>query len=348
MKKTIILCLVTALLFSLAACTPGAVDQTTSSQSSAASEEVSQAPSASDAGGENPINIGVDYATSDIFNLQVYNTVKAAGDEEGWTVFGAEGQRDAEKTLSNVDSFITKKADYILIVGVDLALEESIQEKCDNAGVSVAYCAGDSDPTYTTLAGAGSWIEVGTQIATYLAQKAQEEWDGVVDLPVITTNLAIGQIGQDIVTACTDTWVSMLGINADDVIIIDCGWDNAKASELFTNLLTAHPEAKHIIAFSFVDLHHGVPLYNAAKAAGRLDQLIMGGTNTADESTAQCMQESPNTWVCQLPMSGNVPGATFVEIVKAAINGTPFEKKVYNPTVEESLATPENIADYYE
>ena len=291
--------------------------------------------------------IGVDYATSDKYNLQIYDAVREEGAERGWMVFGAEGQREPEGTLANIDSFITRGANYVLTVGVDTNLQAAVQEKCEAAGVVSVFTAGSRDPGYTIVTDSGSTYEVTKQVAAFLAQQVKEQWNGQVDLAVVTTNLAMGEVGQDIITACSEVWSAELGVSRDDLYIVDCPWDNLRASELFTSMLTANPEARHILAYSFVDLHHGVPLYNAAKAAGRLDQLIMGGQNTADDSTPIFMQESPKTWVVQAPLGGDVPGRLFINLIVGALDGIAIEKKEYSPTDPSPLSTPDDIADYY-
>ena len=222
---------------------------------------------------EDGIVIGVDYATSDKFNLQIVDRVDEICQERGWSCLRAEGQRDAEKTLSNVDSFILKGAKYVLVVGVDENLQTSVQEKCEAAGVIPIFTCGSTAEGFTVVNGGGSNAEIAAAVTNVTAAEAKERW-GSVDLAVITINSEQGEIANEVIDAVSSIYHDVLGVDPADCLIIDCPWDNMKASELFTNMFTAHPDAEHIIAYGYVDLHQGVPLYNAAKVAGKLDNLI--------------------------------------------------------------------------
>ena len=348
MKKALLVCLAVLMVVCMfAGCAPKA--DAPAQDAPAADKPAQDAPSEDKPAEEaKTITIGVDYSTSDKYNLQIFDYVAEKCEEKGWICFGAEGQRDSEKTLSNVDSFITKEADYIYIVGVDINLQKSIQEKCDAAGVTVVFTAGTTEPGYIITTESGGNYENATFVSTYLAEEVKKQWNGTVDLAVVTTNLGMGQDGQDIIKACSEVWSAELGVNPDDIYVVDCGWDSMKASELFTSMFTANPDAKNIVAYSFVDLHHGVPLYNAAKAAGKLENLIMGGTNPADDSTGTCMKESPNTWVAQMPLSGTDNGIVFMKaVIDEVENGVPMEKKVYKPSGDPVICNAEEIQAYY-
>lgn len=338
MKKMLTMLMTFVFALSLIAC---------GSKDAAPVTESNSAAPVAKSGEESSVIIGVDYATSDKYNLQIVERVDEICQERGWTCLRAEGQRDAEKTLANVDSFILKGAKYVLVIGVDENLQTSVQEKCKAADVIPVFTAGPNVDGFTVANGNGSSGEMAAAVCEILAAEAKERW-GSVDLAIVTINSEIGQDANEIFDACAEVYNRVLGVNPDDIVVIDCPWDNMKASELFTNMFTAHPDAEHIIAYGYVDLHHGVPLYNAAKVAGKLDNLLMGGTNVADDTTPACMQESPNTWLCQVPCAGQGSGQVFMDIViDHEDNGTPIEERVYMPTGAIETVGPDEISSFY-
>lgn len=348
MKKYIALFLAAIICLSMAACSaPAEAPVEEAAPTTVETKNETEEPATSEDSKEG-IVVGVDYATSDKFNLQVVNRVNEMCEERGWTCLMAEGQRDAEKTLSNVDTFITKGAKYVLVVGIDETMQTSVQEKCESAGVIPVFTSGSSAEGFTVVGGSGTSAEIAAAVTEVLAAEAKERW-GSVDLAIMTLNSTQGEIADDMFNAVSEVYNRVLGVKPEDILVIDCPWDNMKASELYTNMFTAHPDAEHIIAYGFVDLHHAVPLYNAAKVAGKLDNLIMGADNIADDTTQYCMQESPKTWIIEAPTSGAINGEVFMDLViDHEENGVPIEKRVYNAKGGVVLATPDEIASYYE
>ena len=351
MKKFFAILLVAVILVGLVACAapaPAEPEKPAEEPAAETAEEPAEEPVVEEPAAE-PIVIGCDYATSDKYNLQVLNKVQEICDEKGYTLVKAEGQRDAEKTLANIDSFLLKGAKYVLVIGVDETMLTPIQDKCEAKGAKVAFTSVGAPEGFTTVnAEGGSNYEVSQVMSKILADAAKERWNGEVDLAVVTYNSGQGKDGQDICDVFTEVWGKELGVKPEDIVFIDCGWDNMKASELYTSMFTAHPDAQHILAYGFVDVHHGVPLYNAAKAAGKLENMIMASTNQADDATPVCMKESPDTWVAQMPKGGAGPAQVFMDIVIDEIeNGVEIEKIVYNPTGDPTIATAETIDQYF-
>lgn len=353
MKRLVVLLLVVVMLIAAVGCSKTEAPAESASKEEPAEKVEETKEDAKEEVNEEvkdePVVIGCDYATSDKYNLQVLNRVKEICDEKGYTLVSAEGQRDAEKTLANIDSFLLKGAKYILVIGVDESMLTPIQDKCEAQGAKVAYTSVGAPEGFTTVnAEGGSNYEVSQVMSKILADAAKERWNGEVDLAVVTYNSGQGKDGQDIIDVFTEVWGEELGIKPEDIVLIDCAWDNMKASELYTSMFTAHPDAEHILAYGFVDVHHGVPLYNAAKAAGKLDNMIMASTNQADDATPICMKESPNTWVAQMPKGGAGPAQVFMDIVEdELVNGVAIEKKAYNPTGDPTIATPETIDQFF-
>lgn len=288
-----------------------------------------------------PLKLAFSAVNSDVFNTDIGKGIKSYCDSKGYTYVQTLNNGDTSVAVSDVQSFINQNVDFALVYVIDEGTQKTIKTMCDAAGMKVAF-VGLELKGYTTLSGDNKLG--GTMCAEAAWKKAQEKWNGNVDLFVTIQCTKYGEINTIRSTAFAETFCKLSGYKSDKVVWLD--YDNIlDTQKAFAAVLTANPNAKNIVVLGVTDVNQLMGAWNAANAAARQDQLIISGMHVADQSTPGLLVNKPDIWIGQADLIGTTFGQGFGELVDAYVAGENFEGTTkYCPPV---WLDAKNVAEYY-
>ncbi|MDO4343976.1 MAG: substrate-binding domain-containing protein [Eubacteriales bacterium] len=207
-------------------------------------------------------------------------------EERGWELVYDSADNDSERTISLVQNFITQECDAIYVYTVDSGTQLTAQNMCEQAGVHVAFTGLMEENCIEICDNEAAQGAAGAEV---LQEAAKEKWgeDFKADFIICTEATEVGD-GNRI--RMHENFIPKLceanGYDEADVVWIDCGLDLLTATSEAANVLSAHPDAEHILIAAFHDSAGGQGPMNALKAAGREDDALILSYHISDEASA--------------------------------------------------------------
>lgn len=342
MKRMIALLLCIAMVCALAACTP----KTQTQEPPKTDAPVADAQPAEEKaeGTEKPadqqIVIGFANLTDTLdFGKTVKKSILDAAAKEGWEVIALDNERKGSKAVENATTLATRGVDAFIEFNVDAAVAPTIMEIMNNAEIPVI--AIDIPHPGAPFFGVNN-IESGRVTGQALAAKAQEAWNGQVDLVILVENAKAGE----------EVKKRMLGIQqglqeemdlADELFVyVDGEGDLLKAQEKVSAALTANPDKTHILIGTLQD-PMGQGALAAVEAAGRQDQVFIASQG-ADIPAIANLHGEANCWIGSTAATPEKYGDFIIPLVKKMLNGEEIPDMNY---VEHFFVDKSNIDEFY-
>ena len=182
---------------------------------------------------------------------------------------------DGTKAIENVDNLILQNIDVLVEFNGDSAVNDTIYQKCEDAGIPVM--AVDIPVGSAPFMGANN-AYAGQVVGEALGNLANENWDGKVDAILFEHTPEAGEVVQirmdniwNGIAEVTDYTVEELQEMTTTVSMDD---DAILAQQLCADFLTANPDAKHILIGSVNDIG-AQGAFAAVQAAGREDDVFI-------------------------------------------------------------------------
>ncbi len=240
MKKGISFALAALMAVSLMACGGGAAKSTTAAgtekQTEQASEKATEKAGETEAAKEQSKGEAKTIGVSLLNSTHVfYNSIESAMEEQakeyGWTLDVQDAAGDANKQLGQVQDFITKKVDAIVIAPTNSAGSKSMIDLADKAGIPVFTMdiASDGKPV--------------THVATDNKKGGQLAAEYVVNNILTDKKGNAAVITYSEIESCVDRekgFTDYLKENAPDIKIVDVqnySGDQQKAADVMQNML---------------------------------------------------------------------------------------------------------------
>ncbi len=355
MSKLMRLCLVPALVCGLAVAGCGGDDDEKAADSTPAAEATTTAPAATtaeapedpeattfeevEAGSGDGVTLGyISIGESLPFAKLLSDGIKQAAEAAGAKLVFCDSAFDAAKALDCAKNFKTQGVEaYASSNGDAKAAARICEAGPDGPVMSVAI---RQDPCGKTFMGGNDEISgqiAGTGMGEFIKNEFQCEYDAVISLE----SPAVGEVN----TLRADGWRS----GFEEV----CGpLKNAKTFDaeatidggrkVFTDVLTALPQAKRVVLFTLNDdLALGAKA--AAKAQGREDQVFIAGQG-ADTSVI-CELKSNPQWVGD---TAYFPEKWGKAIVPNLIRLSKGEDVPANLFVPHEFVNASNVSDFYD
>ncbi len=265
MKRAMVLLLALAMVLSMAACAAPAAPAEAKAPEAAGPE--TKAPEAEKPSEEKKVVLG--YAALDDSQehlIPVRENIKKVAAEMGAEVICVDNAGDGQKAVSNVDSLLLQGIDCLIEFNLDASVNPVVKEKCDAANVPVI--AIDIPIPGAPCFGANN-VESGLIIGRSLGGLAKENWEGQIDLVLLLSTPAGGEIVatrmdgivKGIKEICPD-------FDTSKVVTVDYKDDPILAQQLTADVLTSNPDKKHILIGAINDIG-GQGAFAAIQAAKR-------------------------------------------------------------------------------
>ena len=184
--------------------------------------------------------------------IPVRENIKKVAAEEGVEVICVDNAGGGQRAINNVDNLLLQGIDCLIEFNLDSAVNPVIKEKCDAAGVPII--AIDIPVPGAPCFGANN-VESGLIVGRALGNLAKENWNGKVDLILLLSTPAGGEIISirmgGIVEGITE--IVPAAKNAK-VITVDYKDDPILAQQLTADVLTSNPDKHNILIGSINDI----------------------------------------------------------------------------------------------
>ena len=315
MKKGISFALAALMAVSLMACGGGAAKSTTAAgtekQTEQASEKATEKAGETEAAKEQSKGEAKTIGVSLLNSTHVfYNSIESAMEEQakeyGWTLDVQDAAGDANKQLGQVQDFITKKVDAIVIAPTNSAGSKSMIDLADKAGIPVFTMdiASDGKPV--------------THVATDNKKGGQLAAEYVVNNILTDKKGNAAVITYSEIESCVDRekgFTDYLKENAPDIKIVDVqnySGDQQKAADVMQNMLLKNDNIDVVFCV-------GDPA-----ATGALSSITAAGAKTKIIAEIK----KGGNWVADVAQDPAGIGKSTLEAIKKHLEGEQVDSEI--------------------
>ncbi len=220
------------------------------------------------------------------WNKNCVQAIKDVLEPLGFTVDHQDGGGDTAKQVAAVENFITKKVDFIIVVGGEGDAFNSVSEQAKAAGITV--------------------IGVDMFLSGTITGIMFDNWSGGVQMGIYAVNQMKGE-GKHILLD-TSGWATLLdrGEGAESVLssfakIQEVGDTREVAAsdpvtqgyEITKAALTADPDIKAILVTRNMP---AVGVYNALMEMGKVGSVTIISADTGDDVIAAMLEDTTGAW----------------------------------------------------
>jgi ribose transport system substrate-binding protein len=210
------------------------------------------------------------------------------------------------------------KAAGIPVIGIDIPVGDA------------PYCGGDN-------------YQAGSICGTELGKAAMEKWNGQVDLYISVETMSNLQTNTLRNGGIIDGIRSQIELPDDKIVRVDAKDKMELAQSLVTDVLTAHPDAQHILIGCHQD-DETAGAFAAVEIAGRQDQVILGGNGPFASTLANFRLPEPNFWIGSTSFVPEKYGFYAIPLMINLIQGNSVQNNTY---FEHYWLTWENCEEHY-
>lgn len=284
---------------------------------------------------ESGYSVGVIFQdiTNPLF-AEVSTYLKDKGKEEGWDVTVLDCKSNASTEISQVENFIEKGVDALVIYPVDVAALEPVCQQAADAGIKIF--SWDDEMECEDMAYLVDNYTVGKAIGTQAGEWINEKYDGKCEVAVLdyASLPVIVERANGIVDGIKET--------APDAEIVaqDSAVDAATGMTITETMLQAHPDIK---VFACIGDGGAVGANEALKASGaNLDEYGIFGCDATVEACTAIQNNEALRMSISLGTSKEMADTVF-ENLRLLLGDGDYEKIIYK------VATPinaDNVEEY--
>jgi ribose transport system substrate-binding protein len=270
------------------------------------------------AGAQKKIKIGFQNIGETVdFWVWVGDSMERAAKKAGVELIRVDNKADGTVAVQNADNLINMKVDGIILYMNDSKVNEQIKEMCDKA--KIPLLAVDIPAGKAAFFG-GNNYKAGFIAGTELGKEAVKRWGGQVDLYISLGNPAIGETHVKRMGGFLDGVRSVVKVPASKVVEVGGGEDIVTSQRVITDVLTAHPEAKHILIGSLQDTQtQGA--FTAVEMANREDEVLLAGQGPFASTLANLRLPEKNFWIGSTSYGAEIYGNYAVPLMVDMIKG---------------------------
>lgn len=234
------------------------------------------------------------------------NGMKEYLDKQGVELLVAGGELDINKQIADVENFIAKKVDAIILQPLDSKAIVSVIEEANKAGIPVVMDDINAEGGVTEGFVHGDCYMAGYLVGEYLGQRMNEKGDvALINYPMVSSVRAF-EAGE----------VAALSLYPD-IKIVARQVGGAPETNISTveNWIKTYPDLKGIIAPNDA---MGFDALTAVKAAGKEDQIMICGIGGIEE--AQTLIKEGGAFIASSYWDLELEGQMAAEIALKTVN----------------------------
>lgn len=328
-------------------CKPAApaVEEPAAEATEAVEAAVTEAPAAipGDLNGDGKVVVGYDnmQETENFFQV-VKGSLEDAIAARGWEMVYAFAERDPERMIANVDSFLLQGADFIIDFNVVPETGSAQAADLKEKGIPMLSIDCLYDGAY--FFGVNN-LNAGETAGNAMVAAINAKWDGQLDYILHIYDESAGPEVKkrnsgagDVLRAAYPSFDPANEIWQD---VSDN--DPTDARNVITDFLTAHPDAKHIAVVSFTD-DRAFAALGGVEASGRMNDVFIVSHN-ADATAVEHMKTSPeDAWIATVCYNSNLYGELICQVIDKINAGEQVEQMNFNTL---TAVTRENVNEIF-
>ena len=330
MRKSLFALFAVLLLLLTAACSSdddgGSTDDAADETTEAAGDDA-----AADDAAAGDVTVGLSVSTlENPFFVTLRDGAQAAADEAGIELLVSDAQDDAQTQANDIEDFITREVDVIIVNPVDSAAIVPSIESANAADIPVITVDRGADGGEVVSHIASDNVLGGQLAGEYLFEQIGGEGQ-VAQLEGVAGTSAARDRGEGFQQALDA---------ADGIELVATQTANFNREEGLTvaeNILQANPDLAGIFAQND---EMGLGAVEAARGAGILEDLVIVGFDATDDALAAIEAGEMAATVAQLP---DLMGELAVQTAVQVANGEDVEAE---QPVEVMLVTADNVGDF--
>ncbi|MCL7746210.1 sugar ABC transporter substrate-binding protein [Halalkalibacter alkaliphilus] len=302
--------------------------------SACSNEQANQNETTSDSGGNgDKIVIGASLPTfSDVWLTYLHDGMKDYAEQlDDVEVIYVDAQNDASQQVAQIETFITRGVDAMVIMPVDITSAPDMVDRANAAGIPNIivnrYFEGVEEAT----------AFIGSDSKTSGLMQMEE----VAKLLDGKGNIAImnGELGQEAAIQRTDGNKEIIEQYPEMEVILEstAKWDRAEAMNLMENWLNSGKQIDAVVANND---EMAIGALMAAEAVGKLDEIVFAGIDATPEALKYIQDGKLSVSVFQ---NAKGQGAGGIEAAVKAVRGEELEKVTDIPF---ELVTIDNLEEY--
>jgi len=319
MKRKLVLGLVMAAVIAFAGCSAGDNDTTNTDGASTENQTDVQDNAdgeSNDTADTQSKSVGVSLLNSaHVFYNNIQKSMESTAGELGWSTDVQDAAGDANKQLSQVQDFITKGMDAIVIAPTNSAGSKSMVELAEAAGIPIFTMDIKSDGDVVSHIATDNY-KGGQLAAQYVVENVLTEKKGTT---VVITYSEI--------ESCVDRekgYTDYLAEHAPDIQVLDVqnyAGDQQKAADVMQNMLLKHDNID--VVFCVGD-PAAIGALSSITAAGKETKII--GYDGNPEGIAEI--KKGGNWIADVAQDAEEIGRTTMKAVEGYLNGEIPEKEI--------------------
>ncbi len=288
--------------------------------------------------------VGFNNMWTDLEFFQVVEEgLRKAAEENNIKLLVGYGERDGQKMMSNVDTFVLQGADLILDFNVLSEVGNTMTKELAKKDIPLIAIDGVYEGAY--FYGVNN-EHVGRTAGTAAAEYIKDTWNGQIDYVVHIYSESAGPAVRKRNSGASDVIIETFpNFNKNNVVWIDAGshMDPINGRSLATDFLTAHPEAKHVYFQVLTDLPaSGVLL--AVEESGRSNEAIILSCDASGPALDNLRKGKANSWLGSVAAFPELYGENIIAYALDILGGKNPPKERFTNNV---VITHENIDEYY-
>ncbi len=283
-------------------------------------------------------NLTEDIVFPQLVRQGIEEAAAAAGNIE--MVF-ADNKMDGATALANAESFVAQGVDGVIEFQTDEAFGNVIMSKFRAEGIPVI--AIDIPMPGATFFGADNYL-AGQLAGEATALWVNENWGGEADAILLLELPQSGPVPAARMQGMLDAFQATVQnpVPEAQVYHLDSKNTQEESFRVTSDLLPSIPDADQIVGFAIND-GSGLGIVAAAEAAGRGDQVIVGGQNADPTGQAEMIKENSR----YLGATGYFPenyGDKIIPAMLDLLECRPVPPSIY---VDHVFISADNVCDYY-
>ncbi|MHB1405836.1 MAG: sugar ABC transporter substrate-binding protein [Desulfitobacteriaceae bacterium] len=291
--------------------------------------------------GDKKVTIGFANLTDEItFGQAVKKGMIAEAQKRGWDIIAVDNKLDGATAVTNADTLLTRGINFFVEFNVDASVGPAIMEKMNAAKVPVI--AIDIPHPGATFFGANN-PEAGRQVGMWLGNFAKNNWNGQVDALVLVENPTAGEVPQQrmdgIVKGVKEIFPDF---DEKKIVRVDGRNDEINAKRTVTDMLTAHPNARHILIGTLND-QNGSGALAALETTGRQNDAVIVSQG-AEGPFLENLRKGDNAWKASVAYFPEKYGEYVIPLAEKILKGESVPKENHP---EHVVIDKTNVDKYY-
>lgn len=275
----------------------------------------------------------------DMFMRSVELGMKAEARDEGATILTANSDNKLEKEAALINTYIARGVKAIVLAPLGVKASIPALQRAADKGIKIVTWTTDIDATFPVSRVGSSGHNMGAGTGRAAAAFIHDKLGGKANVALIGFKAQLASLSEARTTGFLDE--ARKG-NQLSIVAQQDAWLAEQATQVVTDILTAHPEINVIYA---ANEGGTVGAVQAVRRAGKQGKVFVFGTDGSEQIT-RFLQDKDDVLIATTAAQPKLIGREAVKIALEAVAGKQVDKSIEVPVVPLSRENPAALANY--